>query len=76
MIPTQQNGDSLSITYGTVVRMGLEHVEGAPIVTISLGATRVFRLSPMKGKGSVDFEAAHGAVFAIDLPAFFGPRSA
>jgi len=40
-------------------------VEGTPIVTISLGATRVFRLSPAKGKGFVDFEAAHGTVFVL-----------
>jgi alkylated DNA repair dioxygenase AlkB len=40
-------------------------VEGAPIVTISLGATRVFRLWPAKGKGFVDFEAAHGTVFLL-----------
>jgi alkylated DNA repair dioxygenase AlkB len=43
--------------------MGL--VDGTPIVTISLGATRVFWLSPAKGKGFVDFEAAHGAVFVL-----------
>lgn len=40
-------------------------VEGAPIVTISLGAARVFRLSPAKGKGFVDYEMAHGAVFVL-----------
>ena len=39
-------------------------VEGTPIVTISLGATRTFRLRP-KGKGFVDFEAAHGSVFVL-----------
>jgi alkylated DNA repair dioxygenase AlkB len=40
-------------------------VEGSHIVTISLGATRVFRLSPGKGKGFVDFEAEHGTVFVL-----------
>ena len=40
-------------------------VEGAPIGTISLGATRVFRLWPAKAKGFVDFEAAHGTVFVL-----------
>ena len=29
-------------------------VSGAPIVTISLGATRTFRLRPMRGKGFVE----------------------
>jgi alkylated DNA repair dioxygenase AlkB len=40
-------------------------VEGTPIVTISLGAARMFRLSPAKGKGFVDFEAVHGTVFVV-----------
>lgn len=40
-------------------------VEGAPIVMISLGATRTFRLSPVKGKGFVDFDAAHGTVLLL-----------
>jgi alkylated DNA repair dioxygenase AlkB len=39
-------------------------VEGAPIVTISLGATRTFRLSARE-KGFVDFEASHGSVFVL-----------
>jgi alkylated DNA repair dioxygenase AlkB len=39
-------------------------VEGAPIVTISLGATRRFRLRP-KGGAFVDFEATDGAVFVL-----------
>ena len=34
-------------------------------MTISLGATRVFRLSLAKGKGFVDFDAAHGTVFVL-----------
>jgi alkylated DNA repair dioxygenase AlkB len=40
-------------------------LKGAPIVTISLGATRVFRLWPAKAKGFVDFEASHGVVFVL-----------
>jgi alkylated DNA repair dioxygenase AlkB len=40
-------------------------VVGAPIVTISLGATRTFRLRPHKGAGFVDFQARHGAVFVL-----------
>lgn len=40
-------------------------VLGAPIVTISLGETRVFRLRPWKGRGLRDFEARHGTVFIM-----------
>jgi alkylated DNA repair dioxygenase AlkB len=40
-------------------------VEGAPIVTVSIGAGRAFRLWPAKGKGFVDFEAVHGSVFVL-----------
>jgi alkylated DNA repair dioxygenase AlkB len=39
-------------------------VEGSPIVTVSLGATRRFRLLP-KGKAFADFPAADGAVFVL-----------
>ncbi len=39
-------------------------MEGAPIVTISLGATRVFRLWA-KDKGHADFQATHGSVFVL-----------
>jgi alkylated DNA repair dioxygenase AlkB len=38
-------------------------VVGAPIVTISLGDQRIFRLRPWKGQGAVDFPAANGTVF-------------
>jgi alkylated DNA repair dioxygenase AlkB len=38
---------------------------GAPIVTISLGATRLFRLRPLRGKESIDFEAGDGTVFIV-----------
>ena len=37
----------------------------SPIVTISLGGTRTFRLRPWKGKGTVDFTAPHGRVFVM-----------
>lgn len=40
-------------------------VEGTPIVTITVGATRTFRLRPRKGKTFVDFPASHGAVFVM-----------
>ncbi len=40
-------------------------VAGSPIVTISLGDTRTFRLRPLKEKGFVDFEASHGTVFVM-----------
>lgn len=38
---------------------------GAPIVTISLGASRLFRLRPWRGAGMIDLEADHGAVIVI-----------
>lgn len=40
-------------------------IQGAPIVTISLGATRLFRLRPWRGAGTVDLEVDHGAVIVI-----------
>jgi alkylated DNA repair dioxygenase AlkB len=40
-------------------------IEGAPIVTISLGASRLFRLRPWRQSGIVDLEADHGAVIVI-----------
>ena len=40
-------------------------IEGAPIVTISLGATRVFRLRPWRASGIVDLAAEHGTVIVI-----------
>jgi alkylated DNA repair dioxygenase AlkB len=40
-------------------------VPGTPIVTISLGATRTFRLRPMRAKGFVDFAATHGDAFGL-----------
>jgi len=38
---------------------------GRPIVTISLGATRTFRLRPYRGKGVADLAATHGTVFVL-----------
>jgi alkylated DNA repair dioxygenase AlkB len=40
-------------------------VVGTPIVTISLGATRTFRVRSRKEKGFVDFDASHGTVFVM-----------
>jgi alkylated DNA repair dioxygenase AlkB len=40
-------------------------IEGAPIVTISLGEERVFRLRPWKGRGMRDFPAPDGRVFIM-----------
>lgn len=40
-------------------------LDGAPIVTISLGATRLFRLRPWRGAGKIDLVADHGAVIVI-----------
>lgn len=37
----------------------------SPIVTISLGEERVFRLRPWRAKGMRDFPARHGAVFVM-----------
>lgn len=40
-------------------------VDGAPIVTISLGEQRTFRLRPIEGKGYRDFPAPDGTVFIL-----------
>lgn len=40
-------------------------VEGAPIVTVSFGERRNFRLRPCKGKGFKDFPATDGTVFIM-----------
>jgi len=40
-------------------------VEGAPIVTVSFGEERNFRLRPWKGKGYQNFPATHGSVFVM-----------
>jgi alkylated DNA repair dioxygenase AlkB len=44
-------------------RQGL--VVGAPIVTISLGSARVFRLRPYRGEGMRDFVVENGSVLVI-----------
>lgn len=38
---------------------------GAPIVTISFGEERIFRLRPWRGRGTVDFAARDGTVFVM-----------
>jgi alkylated DNA repair dioxygenase AlkB len=40
-------------------------VAGAPIVTISLGATRTFRMKPWRKRGVHDFTADHGTTFVM-----------
>ena len=40
-------------------------VEGAPIVTISLGGARILRMRPYRGSGFRDFAAEHGSVYVI-----------
>lgn len=40
-------------------------IVGAPIVTISFGEQRVFRLRPWKGKGFTDFPAVNGSLFVM-----------
>lgn len=40
-------------------------VHGAPIVTVSLGDVRIFRLRPWKAQGFKDFVADDGAVFVM-----------
>ena len=40
-------------------------IAGAPIVTISLGEERIFRLRPWMATGVLDFPAPHGAVFVM-----------
>ncbi|MEO0446873.1 MAG: alpha-ketoglutarate-dependent dioxygenase AlkB [Verrucomicrobiota bacterium] len=39
--------------------------EGRPIVTVSFGEERTFRLRPWKEAGNVDFPACHGTVFLL-----------
>lgn len=40
-------------------------IAGAPIVTISLGADRTFRLRPHKGKGKIDLRIDAGTVIVL-----------
>ena len=39
--------------------------QGVPIITISFGEERVFRLRPWRGKSYQDFKATNGTVFVI-----------
>ncbi|HZU98721.1 MAG TPA: alpha-ketoglutarate-dependent dioxygenase AlkB [Planctomycetota bacterium] len=43
----------------------IDMIEGTPIVTVSLGAARTFRLRPWKKKGQRDLLAEHGTVFVM-----------
>ena len=40
-------------------------IPGCPIVTLSLGAPRTFRLRPYRGQGMIDFEVIDGSVVII-----------
>lgn len=40
-------------------------IKGSPIVTISFGEERVFRMRPFRGKGFVDIPAVHGGLIVI-----------
>ena len=40
-------------------------IEGVPIVTMSLGEERVFRLRPWKGAGFIDFPVRNGTVIVM-----------
>jgi len=42
-----------------------EMIDGVPIVTVSLGEERVFRLRPYRGEGRRDFPARDGSVFVM-----------
>jgi alkylated DNA repair dioxygenase AlkB len=50
-------------------------IEGTPIVTVSLGATRLFRLRP-KGGEFVDFPATDGSVFILPWVTNLGVKHA
>lgn len=43
----------------------VDMVEGAPIVTVSYGGERAFRLRPWKAEGFRDFAATDGSVFVL-----------
>jgi len=40
-------------------------IDGAPIITVSFGATRAFRMRPYGGRGKKDIEVPHGSVVVI-----------
>lgn len=56
-----KNGHYIGRHRDSVVDM----IGGAPIVTISLGEERVFRLRPWKGRRIMDFSAGNGSVFVM-----------
>lgn len=43
----------------------VNRIEGSPIVTLSLGEARAFRLRPWRAEGFVDVAAVHGSVIVI-----------
>jgi alkylated DNA repair dioxygenase AlkB len=43
----------------------IDMIEGAPIVTVSYGSERAFRLRPWKGEGFRDLAARDGTVFVL-----------
>lgn len=43
----------------------VRRVVGSPIVTLSFGETRTFRMRPHQGSGMVDIPVAHGSVLVI-----------
>jgi alkylated DNA repair dioxygenase AlkB len=43
----------------------VDMIDGAPIVTVSFGNERAFRLRPWKGEGFTDFAACDGTVFVL-----------
>jgi alkylated DNA repair dioxygenase AlkB len=43
----------------------VNRLEGTPIVTLSLGEARVFRVRPWRGKGFVDVPATNGGVIVM-----------
>jgi alkylated DNA repair dioxygenase AlkB len=62
----------------------VNRVEGTPIVTLSFGEARVFRVRPWRGQGFVDVPVVHGSVivmpwatnlaFTHEVPATRGAR--
>ena len=42
-----------------------EMVKGVPVVTVSFGEERIFRLRPYRGEGRRDFPARDGSVFVM-----------
>jgi alkylated DNA repair dioxygenase AlkB len=49
-------------------------VVGTPIVTISLGAERLFGIQPYRGSGRVGFTSPHGTVFVLPWETNLGVR--